>query len=100
MSFRLSNLSIRLRLNLLLVFSTLGVVALLGLALYLLATLRIGSPMYKEIIGDKELQILSEPAVLYLGDAYLVLQMLGRLSGQALDELAKGRLTTASAAGV
>ncbi len=30
----------------------------------------------------------------------LVLQMLGRLTGQALDELAKGRLTTASAAGV
>ena len=76
MSFRLSNLSIRLRLNLLLVLSTLGVVAVLGLALYLLATLRIGSPMYEAIVADKDLQGLTQPAVLYVGHAYLVLQML------------------------
>lgn len=76
MSFRLSNLSIRLRLNLLLVLSTLGVVAILGLALYLLAILRIGGPMYQTIIADKELQGLSQPAGLYAGHAYLVLQML------------------------
>ena len=52
MSFRLSNFSIRLRLNLLLILSTAGVIAILGLALYLLATLRFGSPMYEEIIAD------------------------------------------------
>ncbi len=76
MSFRQSNFTIRLRLNLLLVLSTLGVVAILSLAMYLLATLRIGSPMYKAIIADKEIQGLSQPAVLYAGQAYVVLQML------------------------
>jgi methyl-accepting chemotaxis protein WspA len=76
MSFRLSNLSIRLRLNLLLVLSTLGIVAILGLALYLLATLRVGGPVYEAIVADKELQGLTQPADLYLGDAYIQLQML------------------------
>jgi methyl-accepting chemotaxis protein WspA len=76
MSFRLSNLSIRLRLNLLLVLSTLGVVAILGLALYVLMTFRIGSPMYQAILAEKELQGLSQPAILYVGQAYIQLQML------------------------
>ena len=76
MSFRLSNLSIRLRLNLLLVLSTLGVVAILGLALYLLSMLRVGGPVYEAIVADKELHGLTQPAVLYVGEAYIQLQML------------------------
>jgi methyl-accepting chemotaxis protein WspA len=74
--WRLGNLSIKVRLYSLLVLSTVGVSAILALAVYLLATFRINGPVYEDIIRIKNLKAELQPATLSIIEPYLTLQEL------------------------
>src|SRR5437870_3144249 len=74
MMFRLCNLSIKFRLYALMVLSTVGVAAVLALALYVLSTYRVSGPVYDEILQSKNLEIDVSPSPLYVSELYLTLQ--------------------------
>jgi methyl-accepting chemotaxis protein WspA len=74
--FRLSNISIKVRLYALLTLSTLGVACVLALALGILYTFRVNGPVYDTIQSSKALEPELVPAALYLGEPYLTLQQL------------------------
>lgn len=78
MAFRLSNISIRVRLYVLLIASTLGVAAVLGLAVYLLATYRVGGPVYEEVQAFTAIEGEVTPPSMIEG--YIVLQELETLT--------------------
>jgi methyl-accepting chemotaxis protein WspA len=79
MASRLSDISIVTRLYALLIASTLGVAAILALAIYCLMTYRINGPVYSEIKRIKSVESAIVPPVMY--EAYITLQEMETLSG-------------------
>jgi methyl-accepting chemotaxis protein WspA len=72
--FRLRDVSLRTKLNGLLIAYTATVVAVLALAGFLLAQYRVGGPAYREVSEHKELVNELTPPPLLIGRAYLMLQ--------------------------
>jgi methyl-accepting chemotaxis protein WspA len=77
MAFRIRDSSIRSRLYALLVGSMLGVVAVLALGIYLLATYRINGPIYHDLDRYKTVQGAIQPPIMY--EVYIALQELETL---------------------
>ncbi len=90
MAYRIRDSSIRSRLYALLVGSTVGVVAVLALGVYLLATYRINGPVYQEIESYKTIQSAIEPPNAY--ELYISLQELETLKQPEEIREMKGRV--------
>src|SRR5262249_12572363 len=87
MMFSLGNYSIKLRLYALMVLSTVGVAAVLALALSILSVYRVNGPVYDEILTAKQLENDVAPPVLYVSELYVTLQEMESASGDEVDEL-------------
>lgn len=80
---RLRDVSLRTKLNGLVIGYTVLVAGCLAMAAYLLMTYRVHGPIYAEIADDMRLQNDVDPAVMNLGAAYLLIQELNLLSDPA-----------------
>jgi methyl-accepting chemotaxis protein WspA len=86
--WRLRDISIKVRLYSLLVLSTVGVSAILGLAIYLLYTYRVNGPVYEEIARIKAFEADVQPATMCILEPYLTLQELENASTpQSIESL-------------
>src|SRR5947208_669928 len=72
--FSPGNYSIKTRLYALMALSTIGVAAVLALALYILSTYRVGGPVYAELMTAKDLENDVSPPALYASELYITLQ--------------------------
>lgn len=85
--FSLGNYSIKLRLYALMILSTVGLAAVLSLALYVLATYRVNGPIYNDIRLAQNLEEDFSPPVLYALEPYVTLQEMESASEAELPEL-------------
>jgi len=76
MSWRLSDLSIRTRLNAMLAVASFGTAALLGLAMYALNEYRVNGPRHEPIKVKRFTQTEVSPPTIYLSELYLTVQEL------------------------
>src|SRR5262245_13559754 len=87
MAFRLSDVSVQGRLYTLLIASTVGVVAILVLAAYVMLTYRINGPIYEEISAYQRVESAIQPPVMY--EVYITLQEMETQS--AADEIRESK---------
>jgi len=73
---RFNDLTIRAKFYTLVCASTIGLIAILGLAVYLLATYRVTGPVYEHIVKRKDAFADLQPADLYLQRSYWTLRQL------------------------
>src|SRR4051794_17837520 len=86
--FRLGNYSIKARLYALMILSTVGVTAVLALALVILTHFRVNGPIYDELITTKNLENDISPPALYTSELFITLQeMESRIAGSEAREL-------------
>ncbi|MHB8900003.1 MAG: methyl-accepting chemotaxis protein [Thermoguttaceae bacterium] len=92
--FRLRDVTIRTRLNALVIISTVGLAVVLGLSAFTLYWYRVEGPVHKELQLERELLTNMEPSILALWRPHLVVKSLpamadpAEISGQ-LDEVAQ-----------
>ncbi|MBY0228725.1 MAG: methyl-accepting chemotaxis protein [Gemmataceae bacterium] len=87
MAWRLSDLSIRTRLYVLLGIGIGGTALLLALATYALAEFRVGGPRHDRVKSTRALRAEVSPPTIYLSELYLVLQELETAKeGRAIDD--------------
>src|SRR5947209_20287831 len=85
--FSLGNYSIKLRLYALMIMSTVGLAAVLALALYALSTYRVNGPVYDELMATKNLENDVSPPALYASELYVTLQEMESATGPEAQEL-------------
>src|SRR5213595_3027009 len=85
--FSIGNYSIKLRLYALMILSTVGVAAVLALALYALSAYRVNGPVYEELMATKNLENDVSPPALYASELYVTLQEMESASGPEAQEL-------------
>jgi methyl-accepting chemotaxis protein WspA len=71
--WRLSDISIKSRMYALLALSTIGVSAVLCLAVYLMHTFRINGPIYEDIARIKTIEAVVRPSILCITEPYITL---------------------------
>ncbi len=70
---RLGDLSIKSKLYGLTIISAIGLMIVLDLAIWCLATFRVNGPVYQDITRDKDVVAVILPPPMYVVEAYLVL---------------------------
>src|SRR5882724_8803949 len=85
--FSLGNYSIKTRLYALMALSTVGVAAVLALALYVVSAYRVGGPVYVDLMAAKDLENDVSPPALYASELYITLQEMESASATEASQL-------------